>query len=77
MLWRIFQKHKVKDTGAMACIRHGACSGKSCPLWVEMTTTYKEKDGKEHNQVNGKCSFYWTPQLLTEIRNTINARNTN
>lgn len=80
MPWRIFTKHKeeekkVEDKGAISCLRHGVCSSKTCPLWVELITTYKDKEGKSHSQQNGKCTFAWIPQLTAEMREAINARN--
>lgn len=73
MLWHIFTKRNkvVEDKGAISCFRHGFCSEKNCPLWVQMTTTFVDKEGKNHPKDIGKCTLAWTPQLLIELKEKI------
>ena len=44
------------------------CLKEKCPLWVSLTTSYKE-DGTDKHKSEGRCTFAWIPQLLIELRN--------
>ena len=45
------------------------CAKEKCQLWVILTNTVKDSDGKVESKLEGKCAISWIPQLLIELRN--------
>lgn len=48
---------------------------KGDPLWVELFSNYKDKNGKMVQRLEGKCALSWIPQLLIELTQAVKELN--